>query len=45
MRPDQQENQRADSGDADHAQLLIAFGVMALSGAVVGFLLGLWVAG
>ena len=45
MRPDQQEDPRADSGDANHSGVLIAFGVMALSGAVVGYLLGLWVAG
>jgi hypothetical protein len=45
MRPDQQEDRRADSGEADHSGVLIAFGVMALSGAVVGFFIGLWVAG
>lgn len=43
MRHDQQIDQRVVRGDADHSGVLIAFALMALSGAVVGFLLGLWV--
>ena len=42
---DNDRRDRNDPSGEDHSEWLIAFAMMALSGAVVGFLLGLWVAG
>ncbi len=45
MPPDDRRDRCVGDDTDDHAGVLMVFGVMALSGAVVGFLLGLWVAG